>query len=201
MNNINNVLYDKVPFYSQIIDRNENIFSETERIYWSKRSCGIASIRMVIDAFRILNNQSLCPSQSEMILRGIHMNAYCQRGWIHKKLLKLAEGFGLDGQTFRNATIEDVRKELDNGKLCIISATICFLGGECSNDGEIYTRGGHMSVVLGYGIDAESGEMTYIIVHHPSSEENFNWRAKKIAIEKVRKSFSGAFMSFCNIQN
>jgi hypothetical protein len=183
-----------IPFYSQIFDRYEDDLygfnSLAEMKYWEGRSCGVLCLKMVMEG---LSNERIY-SPGELIQKGISLNAYCDKGWIHKGLVKLASSYGFSGQDFRSSTISDLCNEIDQNRVCIASVTPRFLGGEKNlKTGEYYRKYGHLVVVFGYTL--ENSSIKSLIVHHSSFKEEYNWPNKLFEVEDYNKSFSGNFIS------
>lgn len=77
-----------VPFYSQ--------FEDIQPLEWQKKSCGIASLGMVIEFYK-----PETVSVNKLLAQAIAAGAYQKdAGWKHKDLALLAESYGLDGNTY-----------------------------------------------------------------------------------------------------
>lgn len=74
------------PFFSQ--------FNDIENKWWGKRSCGIASLAMVIDA----HTPGLLATPEPLLKEGIALNGYTESGWLHSTLITLGEKYGLRGE-------------------------------------------------------------------------------------------------------
>jgi len=98
-----------VPFYSQFVD----IAYPT----WQKRSCGIASLAMIIEYYKP-GSVSVNMLLSEATSTGAYLPG---KGWIHKNLVALASSYGLGGKAYdfsaskTNYAFEQFRKHLKNG--------------------------------------------------------------------------------------
>lgn len=186
-----------IPFYSQRVDLRtalaDGFASVGEAEHWIERGCGIACLRMIVDGFRARCGLSSTVRQGEMIHQGLDLGAYCDRGWIHAGLVKLAGLHHLGGACFRGATIDDLVRELRCGHPCIASISVGFEGGLVDEGGRPRRPGGHLAVVLGFlGSNAEGG----LVVNHPSSDPNYEWERRQIDRSAFAASFAGAFMSF-----
>lgn len=81
-----------VPFYSQFKD----IASPT----WQKVGCGVASLAMVIDYYKP------AVAVNTLLKKGVAAGAYLQSaGWTYKGLIKLAENYGLSGNSYDLAAL------------------------------------------------------------------------------------------------
>lgn len=77
-----------VPFYSQ--------FKDIQSSAWQKKSCGIASLAMLIDFYK---PDAVTPQK--LLIQGINSGAYVSdAGWSHQGLANLALKYGLRGKTY-----------------------------------------------------------------------------------------------------
>jgi hypothetical protein len=183
------------PFYSQmVIDWKRDGFpSEETGASWAPRGCGIACLRMLLEFSLQARGLTLQDRYWDLIKRGVDEGAYCDKGWIHKGLLKLASSYGLKGECHRGKNTRSVFEAIRRDSLCIVSVSLAFRGGECIN-GQIAGKGGHL--ILVYGIDAHDDGSEQLICHHPSSYPELNWPDHRIDNEKFIQSFSGNFIEF-----
>lgn len=103
------------PFYTQRMTqetwKEEGFSSFSEADSWTFRSCGIASLRMILEG---LGKQ--VERHGTMIAKGVAAGAYKEGvGWIHWGLAKLAADYGIYGEALREKTAEDLKRELDAG--------------------------------------------------------------------------------------
>ena len=181
------------PFYTQRMTQEtweeEGFSSFPEADSWTFRSCGIASLRMILEGFG-----KQVERHGIMIAKGVAAGAYKEGvGWIHWGLAKLAADYGIYGEALREKTAEDLKRELDAGHPCMVSVASFFQGGKPKPDGSgVYGKSGHLVPVLGY--ETEDGRLTAFLVHHPSAflEQNKpNWW---VPIEDFSASFGGNFI-------
>ncbi len=182
------------PFYTQRMTQEswqaEGFSSFAEADSWTMRSCGIASLRMVLDGFG-----KNCGRHGPMIQEGLNAGAYQQGvGWIHWGLAKMAAKYGIFGEALRGKTIADLKRELDQGHPCIISIAPFFQGGKPRPEGGVYGKSGHLIPVLGY--ETEDGELTAFLVHHPSAFAENNKADWWVPIDIFTASFSGNYIYF-----
>lgn len=78
----------EIPFISQFKD-----ISSTE---WKNKSCGVASLAMIIDYYRP-DSVEVNTLLRQAIARGAFLK---NAGWIHRDLALLSEGYGLEGQAY-----------------------------------------------------------------------------------------------------
>lgn len=77
-----------IPFYSQ--------FKDIESVSWRNKSCGIASLAMIINYYR---PGTITPQQ--LLIQGINSGAYvADAGWSHQGLINLAQKYDLVGETY-----------------------------------------------------------------------------------------------------
>lgn len=189
----------EIPFYNQYVSEEtyarEGYAAAEEGLYWSCRSCGIASVRMVIDGIRAHRSLPACPLQGEMVRRGQELGGYKPGvGWIHQSLAALAAEYGVRGECRRGGTPGDVRREIEAGNPCIVSVSPRFAGGFLREDGTCVPRGGHLVVAL--GVWTENGMLTGFQVHHPSCFEGYWWPDCRVDAERFSASFSGNYLVF-----
>ena len=183
------------PFYTQQMTAEnwqlEQFPSLEEGKYWTMRSCGIASLRMVLDGYG-----KNVERHGPMIEKGVAAGAYKPGiGWIHWGLAHMAADYGIYGEALRDKTVEDLKQELDNGHPCIISIAPSFMGGKPREDGTgVYGKSGHLIPVFGY--ETEDGRLTAFLVHHPSAFTERNKPHWWVPMEDFLASFSGNFIRF-----
>jgi hypothetical protein len=185
----------RIPFYSQRVDSwtVDGFIADEEAKYWQQRGCGIACLRMVLDGVLRTRGARLETSYASLISEGLALGAYCDRGWIHARLVRLAEEYGVQGTAFRSTTTSSIVAELDKDRPCIASVTVKFEGGQIDASGRPLRRGGHLAVLFGYAQEAD--RVTAFLVNHPSAGSS-NWERRWISIEQFEASFSGGLMSF-----
>lgn len=184
-----------VPFRSQLVHLAaadlEGFRSLSDATFWQERGCGIACLLMILGALRPAAGS---PRYGDMVYEGLEKNAYCDRGWIHDGLVRLACDHGVSGEAFRGARAKDVADQIRSNRPCIVSITAAFEGGKTDESGSRVLKGGHLAVVFGYA--EESGEVREFLVHHPSSWPRYNWPDRWVDGLSFDRSFSGNFMAF-----
>ncbi|MCI2055807.1 MAG: hypothetical protein LKJ86_01540 [Oscillibacter sp.] len=188
-----------VPFRNQYVCaenyRAEGYHSLEEGLFWAERSCGIASVRMVIDAIRALHGLPVCPCQAEVLRRGLELEAYQKGvGWIHRGLVELAAEYGISGECRRGGTTKDVCDEIEHGNVCIVSVSPHFSGGLPREDGTPTPRGGHL--IVPYGFYTEEGELTGLLTRHPDCFPEYIQPEYSVSIQRFDASFSGNYLVF-----
>ncbi len=105
-----------IPYYSQYRDIKDK--------YWQKRACGLVCLKMILD----FHQKSRCPTPTflvdldEFLEIALKKEAFGESGWIHEKLLALAESFGMQAYRKEKMQNEDELKDfLDKGNPVIVS--------------------------------------------------------------------------------
>ncbi|WP_397538365.1 C39 family peptidase [Rummeliibacillus pycnus] len=104
--------------------------------YWGESVCGLACIRMIMGHYQIP-----VATAYDLLNDGIHLNAYCEKGWIHQGLANIAAKYGLSAKPIALQNGEELEKLLKNYGPVIVSVT-----GQLPEDGR---KGGHLIVACG----------------------------------------------------
>jgi len=186
-----------VPFYSQIVNWNgeDSGFPNSQEIEnWQNNCCGVACLRMVLSYAKGIDANEIA-SYWDLIQLGLELNAYGDRGWIHRGLLEMAETFGLNGTCHRSESVEQLMSKISHGYTCIVSVTKGFLGGQPDeNTGKPYPTGGHL--VVAFDVETQANKGVGIVCNHPSSYPAWNRQAWTVELEKWYASFSGNYIAF-----
>lgn len=169
-----------VPYYSQ---RNNHRWREmgfpdaqTAR-HWERRSCGVACVKMVLEAFERPVSSYLYELLMLMRDKGAYLPG---TGWIHQGLLDFCKEYGLIGFRQRVFNPLEIIPMLKAGYLAIVSIGPCF---------ENRKKSGHLALVV--GAVEEGGLYTHLLVHHPSSDEKYEYQNHPIEIPLFGNHFSG----------
>lgn len=117
--------HEGVPYYSQsldVLDSRGNIDK-----FWSRRACGIACAKMILDYFNVEDKKSLV----ELAEEGREKGGYSQSGWKHDYFLELFKEKGLT--SFRKEKmeymkgVEEIATFIDQGGLVIASCIVPFM--------------------------------------------------------------------------
>lgn len=189
-----------IPFYTQRVTEEswemDEFLDLEEGLSWQLRGCGIASLRMIVDAFLQQDGKPFCEQQGAMIHKGLQQEAYKPGvGWIHRGLADMAAEYGLLGITHRGKNALDIGSEISAGNPCMVSVAPRFAGGKPDENGNPYQKGGHLVVVYGCEIDHEGNPVAFL-VHHPSCFLDCNWEAHWASIAEFEASFSGNYIAF-----
>jgi flavin reductase (DIM6/NTAB) family NADH-FMN oxidoreductase RutF len=180
-----------VPYYPQRVTEETaarmGFDDPQEGVSWSCRGCGIAALRMAVDA---LCGANACPTQGDVIRTGVSMGAYRPGvGWIHQGLVELAGKYGVRAETFRAAAPQQLAAWLREGRLCIVSVSPHFSGGERREDGTVQQKGGHLVALYGY--ETEDGALRSFLCHHTSCFPEYEWPDCTVPLDRFAASFTG----------
>lgn len=181
-----------IPFVTQksLNWQQEGFPDEATAKHWEERGCGIACVRMLLLAKA--PTLAVQPENSYwgLIQQGLSLNAYCDKGWIHRGLQTLLETFGIQAQCHRHLTPAQLADILDKGHPCIVSVSVGFRGGQRQSWFKKIPKGGHLVLALGAERNAD-GTLRHIVCHHPSVRDSWNMPATPAEIQRFANSFSG----------
>lgn len=136
-----------------------------EYAYWVERGCGVACVKMSVDALGGTNLPLLHWART-----GVEMGGYLieqqengtavERGWIHRALADLCQSAGLRAEP-ASASLEEIVDALRAGKLVIASTSY-----EIGTDGPVTKRGGHLVVIT--AAEVEGAQPLAFYIHNPS---------------------------------
>ncbi|HET8911954.1 MAG TPA: C39 family peptidase [Ktedonobacteraceae bacterium] len=159
--------------------------------FWCRRSCGIACLKMAIEA--------LAPPQQpltmmELLRQGLELGGYrvhdeqgrlVDLGWYYKPLVELGQRYGLNSSVCRTLTLEELCQRIRWGEL-IIASVSPKIGGR---EEDIPRRGGHL--VLVHGIEWEGETCKSLLLHNPSGRYEDLRAGAKIPYERFAAAFAG----------
>src|SRR5258707_6318558 len=122
-----------------------------DRAEWSDRACGMATLRMILLAYR-----RPAPPLTDLVALGVREGVLTGRGWLHAGIARLAEGFGIPARA-RAVAAPDLPGYLAAAPV-IVSVTEKF-PADCR-------KGGHLVVARGYD-DTRPGDPD-ILLRDPS---------------------------------
>lgn len=129
-----------VPRFAQHFKKGEwpenALVEEKGADYWGESICGLACLRMIMGHYRIP-----VVSAYDLLIEGIQLNAYCEKGWIHQGLANIAEKFGLNANPVVIKDGDELEMLIKNSGPVIVSVT-----GQLPEDGR---KGGHLIVACG----------------------------------------------------
>lgn len=170
--------------------------SPQEYAYWVERACGVACLKMGVEALggpvRSLLEwaRSGVEQGGYLVRRGADGNLH-EVGWVHSALAKLAQGAGLSAET-RPASLAEIVVDLRLGRLVIASVSY-----EAGDDRLAIThRGGHLMVVIGAEV-SESGPRAFL-VNNPSGRRAELQAGARLAADRFARAYSGRVIVIWN---
>jgi hypothetical protein len=165
-----------------------------EYAYWVDRACGIACLKMCIEALGG-PQQSLIAWARLGLERGAYLIRYAENGdahevgWIHAALANLAREVGLSAQA-RAASLPEIIDLLQQGYLVVASISY-----EAGDDRLPITKvGGHLIVVTGAEFD-ENGPLAFF-VNNPSGRRTELQAGARLSVERFAPAYSGRVIVF-----
>ncbi len=197
----------KLPYHAQIASRElaQKIFSEEmdpkndphwqstgaenveEYDYWVMRACGIACLKMCVEAFGGTERTLI-----DWARKGVEVGAYLvierdgeqiERGWIHAKLAEMMQQEGLSAKALP-LEIQDFPVYLANGFLLIASVSY-----QLGTTEPVTQKGGHLVVVRGVGMEGDKIKEIYI--NNPSGRTFALQENAAIPVERFASCFTG----------
>lgn len=198
-----------VPYYAQIAspDLAEAIFvkgldpaldprwaesgAETpqEYAYWVERACGVACLKMCVEALRgtkrtLVEWARLGLERGGYLVRRAADGSEQEVGWIHGALADLANEAGLAAEA-RTADLNEIVELLKEGYLVIASVSY-----EAGDDRIPITRqGGHLMVVV--GAECEDNHPVAFFVNNPSGRRKELQAGARLPLERFAPAYSG----------
>jgi len=167
-----------VPLCRQLIDPAEwdlhGGWALGDRIEWSNRACGLASLRMTLLAYG-----REAPTVTELLKLAVKHEVLTPRGALHAGIASLATDLGVPA-TAEPVPAEDLTARLDHAPL-IVSITEQF-----PDDGR---AGGHLVILRGY----EDGPDPTIHFRDPSA---WGQTHDRVPLSRVSASYTGRAITF-----
>jgi hypothetical protein len=160
-----------------------------EYAYWVERACGVACLKMCVEALGG-SKRSLLEWARTGLTRGGYLirrdkNGYEHEvGWVHSVLADMARDEGLEARA-QAAGLEEIPALLAQGYLVI--ASVSYQAGD--DRLEITHRGGHLMVVT--GAELEEGRVEAFIVSNPSGRRGELQSGARLPIERFDAAYSG----------
>ncbi|MEI7844832.1 MAG: C39 family peptidase [Chloroflexota bacterium] len=165
-----------------------------EYAYWMDRACGIACLKMCIEALggpklTIMDWVRIGLENDGYLIRYDANNKAEEVGWIHSSLAILARKFGIIAEA-KAANESEIIKLLKQGS--IVTASVSYEIGDDRLD--ITKKGGHLIVIMGAEYD-ENGPLAFFI-NNPSGRRKELQAGARIQIERFAPAFSGRIITF-----
>ncbi len=168
--------------------------SPQEYAYWVDRACGVACLKMCVEALDGPHHSLVAWAR-----KGVECGGYLVRydengdahevGWIHSALANLAHEAGLRAEA-RAATLEEICAFVEQGFL--VMASVSYEAGD--DRLPITKKGGHLMVVHGAELD-NAGPLAFY-VHNPSGRRADLQAGARLAVERFAQAYSGRIILF-----
>jgi len=186
---------DKVSFYiSQTGKLNDPLYksfgfdTESDYDFWSHRLCGIACLKMVLDAYNIQTSMALLTKEA-IDLKGYILyedNVFVDKGWYYQPLIEVMNKYGFTGDIFQTNDLNMLKYYLDNNHYIIASVHPQVIRLEIE---ESIEKGGHLVLLVGYRSNDDVLEGFYI--NNPSGIDINKQEGVFIPINTFIKAFAG----------
>ena len=162
--------------------------SPQEYAYWTGRACGVACVKMCVEAFGGPDLPLV-----EWAHRGVALGGYlseprpdgsqAERGWLHSALADLMRAEGLQAEP-RPLAVEDYPALIAAGSLVIASVSY-----EIGTQLPVTRRGGHLVVV--YGLELQNGQVSTLILNNPSGRTADMQAGARIPAMRFAQGYTG----------
>ncbi len=160
-----------------------------EYAYWVERACGVACLKMCVEAL----GGPVC-TLLEWARAGVEQGGYLVRrqpdgqlqevGWVHSALARMAQQVGLDAGACA-ASLDEIVEYLRQAKLVIASVSY-----EAGDDRlSITKQGGHLMVITGAQVD--HGKPLAFFVNNPSGRRAELQAGARLPVERFAPAYSG----------
>ncbi|MGH3568333.1 MAG: C39 family peptidase [Pseudonocardia sp.] len=153
--------------------RDDGFDSAEQAIYWSRRSCGVACVGMLLDF-----HNGPGPSLVSLLAQGLALEGYSPRGWIHATLARMLDSHGVPAEAMPIRSAEEFVDSVRSGIPFITS-----VGDEFPTDGN---KGGHLVVVT--GCTDVGGALSAVYFNDPSA---WGRSHHTVTAERFFASFTG----------
>ncbi|MEV6480373.1 C39 family peptidase [Streptomyces sp. NPDC051576] len=150
-----------------------------DRLEWSNRACGLASLRMILLAYG-----RPAPTVTELLKLAVKHEVLTPRGALHAGIASLAADLGVPS-TAQPVRAEDLFARLDDAPV-IVSVTEQF-----PDDGR---SGGHLVILCGY----EDGPDPTLFIRDPSA---WGQTHDRIPLSRLSPSYTGRAITFAPLNN
>lgn len=162
--------------------------SPEEYAYWVERACGIACVKMCVEALGGPRRAMM-----EWIAAGLERNGYLIKekedgqkvevGWIHRSLAELISSQGFRAQP-ATATLMEIIKHLQQDRMVIASVSY-----EVGDLIPVTKKGGHLVVVT--GADCTDEEAAAFYLNNPSGRRGELQAGACIPAERFAEGYTG----------
>ncbi len=163
--------------------------SPQEYAYWVERACGVACLKMGVEALGGPRRTLI-----EWARQGVERGGYLIRrapdgsqhevGWIHRALAEMAIETGLSAEA-RAASLREIGEFVRQGSLVI--ASVSYEAGD--DNVPITKQGGHLMVVM--GVELQDGEPLAFYVNNPSGRRANLQAGARLPLGRFGPAYSG----------
>ena len=162
--------------------------SPEEYAHWVERGCGVACVKMSVEALGGPVRPLLDWARQGVALGGYLIEQRengesVERGWIHAALARLCHAAGLQAEA-RPATLKEIPEHLRAGRLVIASTSY-----EIGTEGPVTKRGGHLVVITGAEVDG--GQPVMFTIHNPSGHFTHLQAGGQIPAVRFAQGYTG----------
>ncbi len=198
-----------VPYYAQIASPElaESIFvhgmnpaqdprwaesgaeSPQEYAYWVERACGVACLKMCVEAvggpkYSLVDWAYMGLERGGYLVRYDEDGSVHEVGWIHRVLAEMAQENGLLAES-HPAVLEEIPEYLR--RECMVIASVSYEAGD--DRLPITRQGGHLMVVL--GAECVDGFPYAFYVNNPSGRRAELQAGARLPLERFAPAYSG----------
>jgi Peptidase_C39 like family len=161
--------------------------------FWSRRSCGIACLKMGITSLTLPAKQ---PAMMDLVRQGIDLGGYIvhneqgefvDMGWYYQPLVELGQSYGIKGKVCRHLTIDEICAYIAEGSLVVASVSPEI--GE-REDTPITYRAGHLVLIYGYAWSQDQSRPHSFLLHNPSGRFPETQAGAHISLERFSLAFA-----------
>lgn len=162
--------------------------SPAEYAHWVERGCGVACVKMSVEALGGPVRPLLDWAREGVALGGYLIEQRengesVERGWVHAALARLCQSAGLQAEA-RAAAVEEIPEHLRAGRLVIASTSY-----EIGTHGPVTKRGGHLVVIT--GAEVEGGRPVTFSIHNPSGHFAHLQAGGQVPAERFAQGYTG----------
>jgi hypothetical protein len=157
-------------------------------LYWAPRACGMACVKMVVEALGGPNRSMMDWVKQGLERDGYHRRleldgSYTELGWSHTVLAALISTSGFPARSAQ-ADLTGIVNALCQGMPVIVSITY-----ELGTDRPITQKSGHMGVIT--GCDLENDQLHAVYLHNPSGRTKALRINARIPVDRFTMGYSG----------
>ncbi len=160
-----------------------------EYAYWVDRACGVACLKMCVEAAggpvrSLLEWARLGLERGGYLIRQNADGSAQEVGWVHGMLAEMAQANGVTAEA-HPASVAEIVAYLRQGRMVIASVSY-----EAGDDRlSIIRQGGHLMVVV--GAECMDGHPRALYVNNPSGRRTELQADARLSLERFKAGYSG----------